>query len=95
MMGFFLLAAGPIGFQYGAEVAYPAPEGTTNGLLLMIGQVSGILFILAMDAFKVPATGSMTPSLVVLIVLMAVAALLSTRLRESTMIAGPAADSPA
>jgi cyanate permease len=88
VMGFFLLAAGPIGFQYGAEVAYPAPEGTTNGLLLMIGQVSGILFILAMDAFKVPATGSMTPSLLVLIVLMAVGALLSTRLRESTMITG-------
>ncbi len=87
VMGFFLLAAGPIGFQYGAEVAYPAPEGTTNGLLLMIGQVSGILFILAMDAFKVPATGSMTPSLLVLIGLMVVGALLSTRLRESAMIA--------
>jgi cyanate permease len=85
-MGFFLLAAGPIGFQYGAEVTYPAPEGTTNGLLLMIGQVSGILFILAMDAFKVPATGSMTPSLLVLIGLMVVGALLSTRLRESRMI---------
>jgi MFS family permease len=88
VMGFFLLAAGPIGFQYGAEVAYPAPEGTTNGLLLMIGQVSGILFILAMDAFKVPATGSMTPALLVLIGLMAVGALLSTRLRESKLIAG-------
>ena len=70
----------------GAEVALPAPEGTTNGLLLMIGQVSGILFLLAMDAFKVPATGSMTPSLVVLIGLMAVGALLSTRLRESKLI---------
>lgn len=88
VMGFFLLAAGPIGFQYGAEVAYPAPEGTTNGLLLMIGQVSGILFILAMDAFKDPATGSMTPALLVLIGLMAVGALLSTRLRESRMMTG-------
>ena len=29
VLGFFLLSAGPIGFQYGAEVAYPAPEGTT------------------------------------------------------------------
>ena len=85
VMGFFLLAAGPIGFQYGAEVTYPAPEGTTNGLLLMIGQVSGILFILAMDIFKAPVTGSMTSSLLVLIVLMAVGALLSTRLRESSM----------
>lgn len=88
VMGFFLLAAGPIGFQYGAEVTYPAPEGTTNGLLLLIGQISGILFILAMDAFKNPVTGSMTPALLVLIGLMIVGALLSTRLRESKMM-GP------
>ena len=88
IMGFFLLAAGPIGFQYGAEVAYPAPEGTTTGLLLLIGQVSGIIFILAMDAFKNPKTGSMTPSLLVLMALMVVGALLSTRLHESTRITG-------
>jgi cyanate permease len=86
MMGFALLSAGPIGFQYGAEVTYPAPEGTTNGLLLMAGQISGIIFILAMDQFKVPRTGSMTPSLVVLIGLLAVGVLLATRLRESTLI---------
>lgn len=53
----------------------------------MIGQVSGILFILAMDAFKAPLTGSMTPSLLALIGLMVVGALLCTRLRESKMIA--------
>jgi cyanate permease len=88
IMGFFLLAAGPIGFQYGAEVAYPAPEGTTTGLLLLVGQVSGIIFILGMDQFKQASSGSMTSSLVVLIGLMIVAALLSTRLRESTRIAG-------
>jgi hypothetical protein len=86
MMGFALLSAGPIGFQYGAEVAYPAPEGTTNGLLLLVGQVSGIIFILGMDQFKVPSTGSMSPSLVVLIGLLAFGALLATRLRESAMI---------
>lgn len=40
-----------------------------------------------MDAFKVPATGSMTPSLLALIGLMVVRALLSTWLRESRMIA--------
>jgi hypothetical protein len=88
MMGFALLSAGPIGFQYGAEVAYPAPEGTTNGLLLMVGQISGIIFILGMDQFKVPGTGSMSPSLVVLIGLLALGALLATRLRESALITG-------
>jgi MFS family permease len=88
ILGFFLLSAGPIGFQYGAEVAYPAPEGTSNGLLLLMGQISGIVFIFGMDSFKSPGTGSMTLSLVVLIGLMVLGALLSTRLRESTLLTG-------
>lgn len=83
ILGFFLLAAGPIGYQYAAEITYPAPEGTSNGLLLLMGQISGIIFILGMDSLKSPATGSMTASLVVLIVLMAITTALSTRLKES------------
>jgi MFS family permease len=82
ILGFFLLSSGPIGFQYGAEVTYPTPEGTSNGLLILMGQISGIAFIFAMDAFKDPATGSMSTSLVVLIVLMAVSILLGALLHE-------------
>ncbi len=91
IMGFFLLSAGPIGFQYGAEITYPTPEGTSNGLLILMGQISGILFIFGMDIFKSPQTGSMTLSLVVMIVLMVLGLLLSffitepkTLLTEST-----------
>jgi len=83
VMGFFLLSAGPVGFQYGAEVTYPAPEGTSNGLLLWVGQISGIVFILGMDSGKSAQTGSMTMPLVVLIGLMVVSLLLCTRLREA------------
>ena len=83
VFGFFLLSAGPLGFQYGAEITYPAPEGTSNGLLLLMGQISGILFILALDAFKSPQTGSMTEPLLVLIAAMVVVLFLSTRLREA------------
>ena len=75
-LGFFLLAAGPIGFQYGAEVTYPAPEGTSNGLLLVMGQIAGIVFVLAMDVFKSPETSSMSLSLVILIGLMLLGLLL-------------------
>jgi MFS family permease len=81
-LGFFLLSSGPIGFQYGAETTYPTPEGTSNGLLLLMGQISGIIFIFAMDAFKSPQTGSMTMSLVVIIALMVVSIVLGTLLRE-------------
>jgi LPXTG-motif cell wall-anchored protein len=95
VMGFFLLSAGPIGFQYGAEITYPAPEGTSNGLLILMGQISGILFIFGMDSFKSPQTGSMTLSLVVLIGLMILGLVLSfffkepkTLLTENTKASG-------
>jgi hypothetical protein len=52
-----------------------------------MGQISGILFIFGMDAFKSP-TGSMTPSLIVLLVLMALGLLVATRLRESRVLTG-------
>ncbi|MCX6251509.1 MAG: MFS transporter [Bacteroidetes bacterium] len=89
VMGFFLLSAGPVGFQYGAEVAYPAPEGTSNGLLLMMGQISGILFIFGMDGFK-SGSGSMTQSLIILVGLMVVAFLMALNLRESSLLTGKA-----
>jgi len=95
VLGFFLLSAGPIGFQYGAEITYPAPEGTSNGLLLLMGQISGIIFIFGMDGFKSPTTGSMTTPLVVLIALMIAGLLLCTRLQEAKSLAKSASPSTA
>jgi MFS family permease len=86
LMGFFLLSAGPIGFQYGAEITYPTPEGTSNGLLILMGQISGIAFIFAMDSFRSPASGAMTPSLVVLIVLMVLSLVLAFFLKEPKIL---------
>ena len=86
VLGFFLLSSGPIGFQYGAEITYPTPEGTSNGLLLLMGQISGIAFIIGMDALKSTTTGSMTTSLLTLVGLMVVSLLLATRLKESSVI---------
>ncbi len=88
VLGFFLLSAGPIGFQYGAEIAYPAPEGTSNGLLLLMGQISGIIFIIGMDRFKSAGSGSMTFSLVILIGLLVLSCLIGTWLRESALLQG-------
>jgi MFS family permease len=86
VLGFFLLSSGPIGFQYGAEITYPASEGTSNGMLLLMGQVSGIAFIFGMDSLKSKLTGSMTRSLVVLIGLMVLSIFISLRLKESTIL---------
>jgi MFS family permease len=82
VFGMFLLSAGPVGFQYGAELTLPAPEGTSNSLLVVMGQVSGILFIFAMDLFKAP-DGSMTTSLAILFALTVAGFVLGLFLRES------------
>ncbi len=86
IFGFFLLSAGPVGFQYGAEITYPAPEGTSNGLLLLMGQVSGIIFILGLDALKSPANGSMTIPLAVLIGFLVVCLVLGLQLKEAAAL---------
>jgi cyanate permease len=91
VLGFFLLSAGPIGFQYGAELAFPAPEGTSNGLLLLMGQISGIVFIIGMDSFK-SSSGSMTLSLTGLIFLMIASLVLCSKLKESAMMSAKLPD---
>ena len=48
-LGFVIMGLAPILFQHGAEVAYPAREGTSFGLILMAGQISGILFVYLFD----------------------------------------------
>jgi len=82
VFGFFLLSAGPVGFQYGAEMTLPAPEGTSNTLLILAGQVSGIIIIFLMDALKGPR-GSMTASLLGLVGLALVVLVLASFMKES------------
>jgi MFS family permease len=86
ILGFFLLSSGPIGFQYGAEITFPASEGSSNGLLLMMGQISGIAFIFGLDIFKSKSDGSMGNPLIVLIALMIFSVIISFFLKESSRV---------
>lgn len=86
LLGFSLLSSGPIGFQYGAEIAYPVREGMSNGLILLMGQIAGIAFIIGMDSLKSPVSGSMVLPLLVLAGLLALSFVLSTRLKESDLM---------
>ncbi len=79
--GFFLMSLAPIGYQYAAEITYPAPEGTSAGLLNLAGQIS-VVFIYAMDAMK-DSNGTFTFSLSILIALMVVGSLMIAALRKS------------
>jgi len=81
-LGFFLMSLAPVGYQYAAEITFPSPEGTSNGLLNLAGQLS-VVFIYSMEALKSP-DGSFTNSMLIMVVMMAIAAGLTTRMNEST-----------
>jgi len=49
LLGFFLMPSLPIGLQAAAELTAPTPEGTSAGVLMIFGQLGGIVLILAMD----------------------------------------------
>ncbi len=86
VFGIFFMSAYPIGFQYSAEVSHPVPEATSQGLIVLAGQVSGIAFIFGMDALKNAKTGDMTAFMVIFIILSFLNLFISTRLKESEMI---------
>jgi len=83
-LGFFLMSLAPIGYQYAAEITHPAPEGTSNGLLNLAGQIS-VVFIFGMEAFK-NHDGSFNQSLILLIGLLVVCCLLVPFMQESKLI---------
>jgi len=80
VLGFFLISAMPIGLQYVAEVTAPTPEGTSNGLVQLVGQ-SSVVFVYLMASTRTPG-GSFLPSLVALAVLLLAAGLAALRLPE-------------
>ncbi len=83
IFGFFLMANGPISYQYSAEICYPAPEATSQGLLLLVGQLAGILFVFGMD---LAAGSNKTPAMILFIVLIVVNIFLNLKLRESKLV---------
>ena len=79
-LGFFLVSTMPIAMQYAAEITYPTPEGTSNGLIQLFGQAS-VVFVYIMSVLKTPDE-SFTPSLLLAVGLLVICALVSTRLRD-------------
>ena len=79
-LGFFLVGLGPIGFQYGAEIVHPTPEGTSNGLIQLFGQTS-IGFFYVMVAMK-SSNGSFTSSLLLATGLLIICLLVITQMKD-------------
>jgi MFS family permease len=79
-MGFFLISVAPVGMQYVAEVTYPAPEGTSNGMIQFAGQLS-VVYVYIMEALKSP-DGAFTTSLVLSVGLLLVLAVVITQMKD-------------
>jgi FLVCR family MFS transporter 7 len=82
--GFFIMGVAPIVFQYGAEVAYPAQEGTSLGLMLLGGQCSGILFVYVFETVKA-LSNSTNVSMIMLIIVTIIQIPLSLLMKENTV----------
>jgi len=74
------VSANPVGMQYAAEVTFPTPEGTSNGLIQLFGQAS-VVFVYIMEAMKGP-DGSFSSSLLLALFLMILSVLLITRMKD-------------
>ena len=79
-MGFFLVSTSPIGMQYAAEITFPTPEGTSNGLIQLFGQAS-VVFVYIMQALQ-SSDGSFTISLLLAAGLLLLGAALITRMKD-------------
>jgi MFS family permease len=84
--GFFLMSVLPVGMQFATDVARPTPEGTSNGLVQLCGQVS-VVFVYLMQALK-GILGGFTLSLVVSGFFVIAAACLVPFMSEDAPVAG-------
>ena len=83
--GFSIMGVAPILFQHSSEVAYPAQEGTSLGMILLMGQISGALFVLLFEAISSSA-GSVTAPMIGIVILTAIEIPIVTRMRESKLV---------
>jgi MFS family permease len=86
VMGFAVTGVTPVAYQYGAEITFPAPEGTSNGIFALVVQASGLLIVL-MDALRGTFHNSYIPSFIGLAVLLGGSVFLMLSLSESPKMA--------
>lgn len=82
--GFMIMGVAPILFQHGSEVAYPIKEGTSLGMILLMGQISGVLFVFLFEALS-GALGTVTVPMVFIVVITALEIPLVAKMKESSL----------
>jgi FLVCR family MFS transporter 7 len=80
-----VMGVAPILFQHGAEVAYPVKEGTSFGLILLMGQISGSLFVVLFDAIG-KASGSIRIPMLIIVAATILEVPFTLKMKESQIL---------
>ena len=83
--GFSIMGVAPILFQHGSEVAYPIQEGTSLGAILLMGQISGVIFVFLFEALA-GNIGSVVPPMLFLVAITAMEIPLTLKMKESNLL---------
>lgn len=85
VLGFTIMGLAPVLFQHGAEVAYPVPEGTSFGFIMLAGQISGVVFVMLFDQIlRVTATINYSMLFLVLVAFLQIP--ITLKMKESEII---------
>lgn len=82
--GFTIMGVAPILFQHGSEVAYPIQEGTSLGITLLMGQISGVLFVYIFESIA-SISGSVIIPMLILVAITVIELPFTFRMKESNM----------
>lgn len=84
LTGFVVMGVAPILFQHGSEVAYPIQEGTSLGLILLMGQISGVLFVYIFESM-VSVSGSVVLPMILIVVITIIEVPFTFLMKESKL----------
>ncbi|HZK60440.1 MAG TPA: MFS transporter [Anaerovoracaceae bacterium] len=83
--GFSIMGVAPILFQHGSEVAYPIQEGTSLGAILLMGQISGVLFVFIFELLS-GRFSSVIPSMLFIVAITIMEIPLTLKMKESALL---------
>ncbi|XP_027692269.1 solute carrier family 49 member A3-like [Vombatus ursinus] len=58
LLGFFGFSICPVSFELAVECSYPVGEGTSTGLVFVIGQIEGVITMVLLQALTIRRSGS-------------------------------------
>ena len=85
LCGFSIMGVAPILFQHGSEVAYPTQEGTSLGTILLMGQISGVLFVFLFEMLA-GSFHSIIPPMLAIVAITAAEIPFTLKMKESPLL---------